>query len=34
VPDPGGHPWLTAMFGYYDRHGLPVGTATLSALLS
>lgn len=34
VPDPGTHPWLTAMFGYYDRHGLPVGTRTLRALLA
>lgn len=25
--------WLAAMFGYYDRHGLPVGTAPLRALL-
>jgi len=33
VPDPGTHPWLTAMFGYYDRHGLPVGTLPLRALL-
>src|SRR6478735_1479909 len=33
VVDPGGHPWLTAMFGYYDRHGLPVGTLPLRALL-
>jgi uncharacterized protein YbjT (DUF2867 family) len=34
VPDPGTHPWLTAMFDYYDRHGLPVGTRTLQALLA
>ena len=34
VPDPGTHPWLTAMFAYYDRHGLPVGTRTLQALLA
>jgi NAD(P)H dehydrogenase (quinone) len=27
------HPWLRAMFDYYDRHGLPVGTRTLSMLL-
>lgn len=27
------HPWLRAMFGYYDRHGLPVGTLPLRALL-
>jgi uncharacterized protein YbjT (DUF2867 family) len=33
VPDPGAHPWLSAMFAYYDRHGLPVGTRVLSALL-
>jgi NAD(P)H dehydrogenase (quinone) len=32
-PDPGTHPWLSAMFGYYDRHGLPAGTLTLRALL-
>ena len=25
--------WLGAMFDYYDRHGLPVGTRTLDALL-
>ncbi len=25
--------WLGAMFAYYDRHGLPVGTRTLDALL-
>lgn len=34
VADPGSHPWLTAMFGYYDRHGLPVGTLPLRALLA
>ena len=28
---PGG--WLGAMFAYYDEHGLPAGTLTLSALL-
>lgn len=33
VPDPGTHPWLSAMFGYYDAHGLPVGTRVLRALL-
>lgn len=33
VEDPGTHPWLSAMFGYYDRHGLPVGTLPLRALL-
>ena len=27
------HPWLSAMFAYYDRHGLPVGTLPLRALL-
>ncbi|MQW75613.1 NAD(P)H-binding protein [Nocardioides sp. dk4132] len=25
--------WLLAMFDYYDRHGLPVGTLPLAALL-
>jgi uncharacterized protein YbjT (DUF2867 family) len=25
--------WLAAMFAYYDRYGLPVGTRTLDALL-
>jgi len=34
VDDPGTHPWLSAMFAYYDRHGLPVGTLPLRALLS
>ena len=29
----GQHPWLQAMFDYYDRHGLPVGTRPLSLLL-
>ena len=29
---PGG--WLGAMFAYYDRHGLPVGTRTLELLLA
>jgi hypothetical protein len=33
VPDPGAHPWLSAMFAYYDAHGLPVGTRVLDALL-
>jgi uncharacterized protein YbjT (DUF2867 family) len=33
VADPGTHPWLTAMFGYDDRHGLPAGTCVLAALL-
>lgn len=27
------HPWLRAMFDYYDEHGLPVGTRPLSMLL-
>lgn len=34
VADPGTHPWLSAMFAYYDEHGLPAGTRTLQALLS
>jgi NAD(P)H dehydrogenase (quinone) len=33
VADPGTHPWLTAMFGYYDEHGLPAGTRVLASLL-
>ncbi len=33
VRDPGTHPWLSAMFAYYDDHGLPVGTSVLDALL-
>ena len=33
VPDPQTHPWLGAMFAYYDEHGLPVGTRVLEALL-
>jgi uncharacterized protein YbjT (DUF2867 family) len=33
VADPGTHPWLSAMFAYYDEHGLPVGTQVLAALL-
>ena len=33
IGDPGTHPWLSAMFAYYDRHGLPVGTLPLRALL-
>ena len=33
VDDPGLHPWLSEMFAYYDRHGLPVGTRVLDALL-
>ncbi|GAB6984009.1 NAD(P)H-binding protein [Nocardioides pyridinolyticus] len=32
VDDPGTHRWLTAMFAYYDQHGLPAGTLTLRAL--
>ncbi len=27
------HPWLAAMFDYYDRHGLPAGPLPLRALL-
>jgi NAD(P)H dehydrogenase (quinone) len=34
VPDPQEHPWLSAMFAYYDLHGLPVGTRVLAALLA
>lgn len=34
VPDPQQHPWLSAMFAYYDLHGLPVGTRVLAALLT
>lgn len=33
VADPGTHPWLSAMFAYYDDHGLPVGTRVLAGLL-
>ncbi|MCF6379859.1 NAD(P)H-binding protein [Nocardioides KLBMP 9356] len=33
VDDPGLHPWLSAMFVYYDQHGLPVGTRVLRGLL-
>lgn len=33
VPDPGTHPWLSAMFAYYDAHGLPVGDRVLNSLL-
>ncbi len=33
VPDPETHPWLSAMFAYYDDHGLPVGTRVLECLL-
>ena len=28
------HEWLRAMFDYYDRHGLPVGTLPMRAVLS
>lgn len=31
--DPRERDWLRAMFAYYDRHGLPVGTLPLRALL-
>jgi NAD(P)H dehydrogenase (quinone) len=31
--DPRPREWLLAMFGYYDRHGLPVGTLPMSTLL-
>ncbi|MGI9156920.1 MAG: SDR family oxidoreductase [Marmoricola sp.] len=31
--DPRVRDWLLAMFGYYDRHGLPVGTLPMRALL-
>ena len=34
VDDPGTHPWLSAMFAYYDQHGLPVGTRVLRSLLT
>ncbi len=34
VPDPATHPWLSAMFAYYDDHGLPVGTRVLAGLLA
>lgn len=33
VPDPETHAWLSAMFAYYDDHGLPVGTRVLDCLL-
>ena len=33
VPDPGTHPWLSAMFAYYDQHGLPAGTRVLGCVL-
>jgi uncharacterized protein YbjT (DUF2867 family) len=31
--DPRERDWLLAMFAYYDRHGLPVGSLPLAALL-
>lgn len=34
VSDPVTHPWLSAMFAYYDDHGLPVGTQVLEDLLA
>jgi uncharacterized protein YbjT (DUF2867 family) len=34
VADPQVHPWLSAMFAYYDQHGLPVGTRVLASLLA
>ncbi len=34
VADPGTHPWLSAMFAYYDDHGLPVGPRVLAGLLA
>ena len=34
VPDRRTHPWLSAMFAYYDDHGLPVGTRVLASLLA
>jgi uncharacterized protein YbjT (DUF2867 family) len=33
VADPGAHPWLSAMFAYYDQHGLRVGTQVLRHLI-
>ena len=33
VADPSTHPWLSAMFAYYDEHGLPAGTRVLAMLL-
>ena len=33
IDPPAGHPWLRAMFEYYDRHGLLVGTRPLDMLL-
>ncbi len=32
-PEPGTHPWLRAMFDYYDDFGLPTGPVPLAALL-
>jgi uncharacterized protein YbjT (DUF2867 family) len=31
--EPRAREWLLAMFGYYDRHGLPVGTLPMRTLL-
>ncbi|MGO1165556.1 MAG: SDR family oxidoreductase [Janibacter sp.] len=31
--DPRERDWLLAMFGYYDRHGLPAGSRSLTSLL-
>lgn len=31
--EPATHPWLRAMFAYYDDHGLPTGPVPLAALL-
>ncbi|MEV5001809.1 SDR family oxidoreductase [Nocardioides sp. LML1-1-1.1] len=31
--EPDTHPWLRAMFDYYDDHGLPTGPLPLAALL-
>lgn len=33
APPPEAHPWLVAMFDYYDRHGLPSGPVPLRAVL-
>jgi NAD(P)H dehydrogenase (quinone) len=33
VANPATHPWLSAMFAYYDVHGLPVGTRVLRSLV-
>ncbi|MBO9520474.1 MAG: NmrA family NAD(P)-binding protein [Nocardioidaceae bacterium] len=32
-PEDGTHPWLLAMFAYYDEHGLPTGSVPLTSLL-